>query len=64
MILRLKEENQIVLSFETLMDDNSIVVNELVFMASNIKREVCGVLNFFLSLLTKYENKKTHNMIF
>ncbi len=46
MSLRLKEENQVVLSFETLMDDNSIVANELVLMDFNIKMEVCGVLNF------------------
>ncbi len=55
MSLRHKEENQVVLSFETLMDDNSIVANELVLITSNIKREVCGVLNSFLSLLTKYD---------
>ncbi|CAK9270303.1 unnamed protein product [Sphagnum jensenii] len=42
MSLRHKEENQVVLSFETLMDDNSIVANELVLITSNIKREVCG----------------------
>jgi hypothetical protein len=55
MSLKHKEENQVVLSFETLMDDNSIVANELVLITSNIKREVCGVLNSFLSLLTKYD---------
>ncbi len=46
MSLRHKEENQVVFSFETLMDDNSIVANELVLMDFNIKMEVCGVLNF------------------
>jgi len=38
------------------MDDDSIVVNELALMASNIRKEVCGVLDFFLSFSTKYEN--------
>jgi hypothetical protein len=46
------------------MDDHSIVVNEVALMASDIRREVCGVLDSFLSFLTKYENKKTHNMVF
>jgi hypothetical protein len=63
MNLRLKEENQVFLSFEILMDDDSIIANELALMVSNIRREVCGVLGSFLSFLTKYKNKKTHNMI-
>jgi hypothetical protein len=46
------------------MDDYSIIVNEVALMASDIRREVCGVLDSFLSFLTKYENKKAHNMIF
>jgi hypothetical protein len=29
---------------------------------SNIKKEVCGVLDSFLSFLYKYEEIKTHNM--
>jgi hypothetical protein len=46
------------------MDDDSIIVDELVLMAFNIRREVCGVLDPFLSILTKYKNKNTHNMIY
>jgi hypothetical protein len=42
------------------MDNDSIVVDELVLMAFNIKREVCGVLDSFLLILTKYKNKNTH----
>jgi hypothetical protein len=53
--LRLKEENQVVLSFETLMDDISLIANEMVLMASNIKREVCTMLSSYLSLLTIYD---------
>ncbi len=56
MSLRIKEENQILPSFKTLMDDDSIAANELALMASNIRKEVCGVLDFSLSFLTKYEN--------
>ncbi len=46
------------------MDDDSIVVDELVLMAFNIRRKVCGLLDPFLSILTKYKNKNTHNMIY
>ncbi len=58
MSLKLKEKNQVFPSFENIMDDDSIVVNELVLLASNFRREVCGVLDSFLSFLTKCENKK------
>jgi hypothetical protein len=63
MSLKLKEENKIILSFESLMEDDSIICDELSLLASNIKREVINVLNSFLSLLKKYEKKKVHNMI-
>jgi hypothetical protein len=32
-------------------------------LALNIKREVCGVLDGFLSFFKKYEGNKTHNML-
>jgi hypothetical protein len=64
MSLKLKEENEIVPSFEILMEDDLIIVDELVLLVFNIRKEVCGVLDSFLSFLMKYENKKTHNMIF
>jgi hypothetical protein len=63
MSLKLKEENQIIPSFESLMEDDSIVFNELYLLAFNIRKEVINVLNTFLSFLKKYENKKAHNMI-
>jgi hypothetical protein len=56
--LRLKEKNQVLFSFESLMHDDSLIVDELVLQASKVRREVCGVLNFFLLFLIKYENKK------
>jgi hypothetical protein len=58
MSLKLKEENQIVLSFESLMEGDSIIVSELALLVFNIRKEVCGVFNSFLSFLTKYKNKK------
>ncbi len=63
MSLKLKEENQVVLSFESLMKKDSTIANELVLLVFNIRKEVCGVLDSFLSFLTKYKNKKTPNMI-
>jgi hypothetical protein len=44
MNLKLKEKNQVFLSFEILMDDDSIINNELTLMASNIRRAICDVL--------------------
>jgi hypothetical protein len=58
MSLKFKEQNQVLLSFETLMDDYSIITSELALMTFNIKREVSWVLESFISFLTKYENKK------
>jgi hypothetical protein len=43
---------------------NSIVNDELSLLASNIKREVINVLDFFLSFLKVYDKRKAHNMIF
>jgi hypothetical protein len=63
MSLKLKEENKIILSFESLMEDDSIISNELFLLAFNIRREVINVLDLLLSFLKKYENKKAHNMI-
>jgi len=38
MSLKLKEENQIVLSFENLMDDDLVVIDELSLLAYNRKK--------------------------
>jgi hypothetical protein len=64
MNLKLKKENQVVLSFESLMEKDLVVTNELALLVFNIRMEVCGVLDSFLSFLTKYENRKTNKMIF
>jgi hypothetical protein len=64
MSLKLKEENQILPSFESLMDDDSIVNDELSSLAFNIRREVINVMDFFLSFLKVYDRKKSHNMIY
>jgi hypothetical protein len=53
MSLKLKKENQVLLSFESLMDDDSIVNDELSLLISNIRKEVstCWIFSFcFLGL--------------
>ncbi len=41
-----------------LMEENVIIGVELDLLASNIKREVFGVLDAFLSFLKKFDEKK------
>jgi hypothetical protein len=64
MSLKLKKKNKIIPSFESLMEDDSIISNELSLLAFNIKREVINVLDSFLSFLKRYEHREVHNMIF
>jgi hypothetical protein len=63
MILKFKEEKEVVPSFESVMDDNLVVNDELFLIASNIKREVINVLDSFLSFLKVYDKRKAYNMI-
>ncbi len=49
--------------FESFMDDDIGIFLQLVTFVSNIKSEVFGVLDFFLSFLRTSEEKKTHNML-
>jgi hypothetical protein len=63
MNLKLSEENQVLPSFESLMDDDSIINDSLFLLASNIKSEVINVLDFFLSFLKVYDKRKARNMI-
>jgi hypothetical protein len=53
------EDNEFLLSFESLMEDEFGLANELALLASNIRMEVCGLLDFFFSFLMKYEEKRT-----
>jgi hypothetical protein len=64
MSLKLREKNHILLSFESLMDDDLIISDELSLLSFSIRREVINVLDFFLPLLKVYDRGKTHNMIF
>jgi hypothetical protein len=49
---------------QDLVNDNSIVALELSLLASNIRKEVCGVLDGFLSFFKKYEKNKTHVILY
>jgi hypothetical protein len=42
------------------MDDDSIVSAELYLLASNTRKEVINVLDFFLSFLRVYDKRKSH----
>jgi hypothetical protein len=47
MSLKLKEEMKCPLILDTLTDDDLGLDIELWILAMNIKKEVCGVINFF-----------------
>jgi len=51
MSLKLRKKYQVLPSFESLMDDDSIVSDELFLLAFKINREVINVLDSFLSFL-------------
>jgi hypothetical protein len=40
------------------MDDDFAIILELSLFDSNIKKEVCGVFDSFLSFIKKYEERK------
>jgi hypothetical protein len=63
MSLKLRKENQVLPSFESLMDDDSIINDELSLLASNIREELINVLDIFLSFLKVYDKRKTYNVI-
>ncbi len=46
-----------------LIDDDYGIVFELSLFATNIKKEICGVLESFLSFLKRYEKIKPHNIL-
>jgi hypothetical protein len=45
------------------MEEDFDVTLELICLASNIRKKVCGVLDIFLSFLKTFDEKKTHNML-
>ncbi len=61
-ILKLRNVPDVLPSLLNLMEDESIIVDELIFFASNIKKGVCVVLKSFLSFLKKNFKNKAHKM--
>jgi hypothetical protein len=54
MSLKFKDEIDFV-TFDNLIEEDGNIVYELSCLATNITKEVVQVLNFFLSILKKYE---------
>jgi len=44
-------------------DDDSNLNIESGTFAMNMKKEVCGVINYFFSFLTKYDEDNVHNLL-
>jgi hypothetical protein len=51
-------------TFDNLMEKDGNVAYELSCLASNMKKEVIQVLDYFLSFLKKYEERKAHKYAF
>jgi hypothetical protein len=62
MTRKLTKEVEMNLFVNGLMEKSVIIGVELDLLASNKMKEVFGVLDAFLSLLKKFDEKKTHNM--
>jgi hypothetical protein len=50
MSLKLREKNEVVPYFHSLMEDDSNVIDELALLTSNIRRKFYGILDFFSHL--------------
>jgi hypothetical protein len=61
MCLKFREEITKSSALINLIDDDSKIVFEIFLFASNIIREVCGVLDSFLSFQRKFEERKAQN---
>ncbi len=64
MCLKLGEEIKNPFPLVNLIGDDFRITVEFLKFISKIKREVCGVLDYFISFQRKYEERKTHNMFF
>jgi hypothetical protein len=58
MSLKLKEELENAPSFHTPMEEDFGVALELICLASNIRIEVCEVIDIFISFLKKFDERK------
>jgi hypothetical protein len=51
------------LVLNTWIDDDASLNIELGTLEMNMKREVCEVIDYFLSFLIKYDEKRAHNLL-
>jgi hypothetical protein len=63
MSIKLKEENSHVVLDTSMKNDLRMDIDWLGAFIMNMKKVVCGVIDFFLSVLTKYDERKIHNML-
>jgi hypothetical protein len=63
MCLKFKEKITSPYALVSLIDDDFGITFELFLFASNIKREVRVILDSFLSILRRFEERKVHNML-
>ncbi len=61
--MELKEQLKMTPFMVNLIEDGMAMVLELFMFAFYTKKQVCDVLDGFLWFPTKYEKKKTHNML-
>jgi hypothetical protein len=59
MCLKCREKFTNPLAQISLIDDDFGITLELFFFITNIKKEICGVLELFLFKKRRYEKKKT-----
>jgi hypothetical protein len=60
--LKVKDEIDFA-TFDNLMEEDGNVIYELSCLASNIKKEIIQVLDYFLSFLKKCEERKAYNIL-
>jgi hypothetical protein len=63
MNLKLKEGMNHLLVLDAFIDDDSNLDIELGTFARNVKKEVCGVIDFFLSFLKTHDVTRIHNIL-
>jgi hypothetical protein len=64
MNLKLKEEINNLFVLNNLVEDYLGVDLELINrFAMSMKKEVCGVIDSFFSFLTKYDERRSHNIL-
>jgi len=58
-----KGEMNYPLVLNTLITDDASLYIELGTLVMNMKKEVCEVIDYFLSFLIKYDEKRVHNLL-